>query len=173
MTRNHKTAFAALLCVSLMLGLSYAAVPLYDIFCRVTGYGGTTQRAHALPSTPLARIITIRFDANRNRHMPWAFSAPTESISLPVGESGLAFYHARNISDSIITGTASFNVAPAEAGIYFSKIDCFCFTEQTLAPGQEVDLPVSFFVDPEIINDRNLRGIDTITLSYTFFEAAN
>lgn len=172
MTRNLRTAFIALLFVPLMLGLSYAAVPLYDIFCRVTGYGGTTQRADVLPDVPyVGRQITVRFDANRNRNLPWDFTAPVESVTLSVGTSGLVFFHARNFSTRPITGTASFNVTPAEAGLYFSKIDCFCFTEQTLYPDEEVDLPVSFFIDPAIVEDHGLQFLDTITLSYTFFES--
>ena len=168
---NRKVATSAAMMAVLMIGAAYAAVPLYDLFCRVTGFGGTTQVAQAAPGVASERIVTIRFDATVNRKMPWDFAAPIDPIDVKVGESGLAFYRAHNLTDQTITGTATYNVSPAKAGIYFSKIDCFCFTEQVLAPGQSVDIPVIFFVDPDILTDREMDDVKTITLSYTFFKA--
>ena len=170
--RNRRTAIGAAGLAVLMIGAAYAAVPLYDLFCRVTGYGGTTQIASAAPATAAARKITIRFDASLNRHMPWSFEAPEQPVQIAIGEQGLAFYEAHNPTDARITGTATYNVSPSKAGIYFSKIDCFCFTEQVLEPGQRVDMPVSFFVDPEILTDPEMDDVKTITLSYTFFKAS-
>ena len=152
-----------------MVGLSYAAVPLYQLFCQVTGYGGTTQRAEQAPDTVLDRTITVRFDANVGRGMDWNFRPVQRKQVLKIGESSLAFYEAKNISKRKLTGTATFNVSPQAAGSYFSKIECFCFTEQTLEPGQLVDMPLTFFVDPDIMNDPQARNIRVITLSYTFF----
>ena len=169
--RNRKVASGAAVMAVLMVGAAYAAVPLYDLFCRVTGYGGTTQIAEAAPATASERMVTIRFDASLNRNMPWVFDAPEAPMDVKVGESNLAFYQARNLTDETITGTATYNVSPAKAGMYFSKIDCFCFTEQVLEPGASVFMPVSFFVDPEILTDSEMDDVKTITLSYTFFRA--
>jgi len=152
-----------------MVGLSYAAVPLYQIFCQVTGYGGTTQRAERAPDTVLDRKITIRFDANVGRGMGWKFRPVQRSMELKIGESALAFYEAKNLTKTKLTGTATFNVSPVAAGSYFNKIECFCFTEQTLEPGARADMPVTFFIDPKIVNDPEARNIKEITLSYTFF----
>ncbi|MFT6558133.1 cytochrome c oxidase assembly protein [Sneathiella sp.] len=152
-----------------MVGMAYAAVPLYDLFCRVTGYGGTTQQASIASDVILEREITVGFDANTSRKMPWEFKPVKKTITLKIGQTGLAFYEAYNPTDQTITGTASFNVTPQKVGQYFTKIDCFCFTEQTLKPGQRVDMPVTFFVDPEIASDPNTKEVETITLSYTFF----
>ena len=171
---NARVASGAALMALLMIGAAYASVPLYDLFCRVTGYGGTTQVADIAPGAvngAAARMITVRFDASLNRQLPWAFEAPDSAVELPIGESGLAFYSAKNLTDRQITGTATYNVSPDKAGYYFSKIDCFCFTEQVLEPGQSVDMPVSFFVDPEILTDPEMDDVKTITLSYTFFRA--
>lgn len=177
---NARVASGAALMALLMIGAAYASVPLYDLFCRVTGYGGTTQVAEIAPGAVNGavngkppRMITVRFDASLNRQLPWAFEAPDSAVELPIGESGLAFYSAKNLTDRQITGTATYNVSPDKAGYYFSKIDCFCFTEQVLEPGQSVDMPVSFFVDPEILTDPEMDDVKTITLSYTFFEAPN
>ena len=170
---NRRVAVFAGSMALAMVGVAYAAVPLYDLFCRVTGFGGTTQVAEAAPGAVSDRVITVRFDASLNRKMPWRFDAPDAAVALPVGESGLAFYRAENPTDRAITGTATYNVSPPEAGYYFSKIDCFCFTEQVLQPGQSVDMPVSFFIDPEILTDREMDDVKTITLSYTFFEASS
>ncbi len=168
---NARVASGAAFVAVLMIGAAYAAVPLYDLFCRVTGFGGTTQVAEMAPGKASERLITIRFDASLNRKLPWKFEAPETSVSLPVGESGLAFYSAKNMTDRTITGTATYNVSPDKAGYYFSKVDCFCFTEQVLAPGEAVDMPVSFFIDPEILTDPEMDDVKSITLSYTFFEA--
>jgi cytochrome c oxidase assembly protein subunit 11 len=154
-----------------MVGLAYASVPLYRIFCQVTGYGGTTMAADAGSDVVLDRTVTIRFDANTARDMPWQFQAQQRRMTLKIGETGLAFYRASNPTAKAVTGTATFNVTPPQAGAYFNKIECFCFTEQTLEPGASADMPVSFFVDPAIVDDPELAGIGTITLSYTFFPA--
>ena len=152
-----------------MLGLTAAAVPLYRLFCQVTGYGGTTQVAEALPQQPLAQTIKVRFNADVDPALPWSFRPVQREIEVRIGEQHLAFYRARNDSDRPIVGQAVYNVTPFKAGAYFDKIACFCFEEQRLAPGEEVDMPVSFFVDPAIVDDPGTRGLTTITLSYTFF----
>ncbi len=152
-----------------MVGMAYAAVPLYDLFCRVTGYGGTTNTAEVAPAAAIDRSMTIRFDSNINRGLAWEFKPVELSQEIKVGESGLAFYQARNLSDETLVGTATYNVTPQSAGYYFNKIDCFCFTEQVLRPGEVVDMPVTYFVDPEIEDDKNLDHVTTITLSYTFY----
>ena len=170
---NIRVAGGAAMMALTMIGAAYVAVPLYDLFCRVTGFGGTTQVAEAAPGAVSDRLMTVRFDASLNRRLPWDFEAPEAAVDIPVGESGLAFSRARNKTDRTITGTATYNVTPEQAGIYFSKIDCFCFTEQVLEPGQAVDMPVSFFIDPEILTDPEMDDVKTITLSYTFFEAAD
>lgn len=151
-----------------MVGLSYAAVPLYDLFCRVTGFGGTTQVAAEKSATVSQRPIKVRFDAMVT-NIDWAFQPAQRQIELNVGENAVAFYRATNQSSQPLTGTATFNVTPLKAGAYFSKVECFCFTEQTLEPGQSVEMPVAFFVDPEIDTDPNLNDVKTITLSYTFY----
>ena len=152
-----------------MVGLAYASVPLYDLFCRVTGYGGTTQQASIAPDVVLDREMIIEFDANTSRGMPWDFKPATHQVTLKVGETGMAFFEAYNPTRKTIKGTATFNVTPQKVGQYFTKIDCFCFTEQVLKPGERVDMPVTFFVDPEIDSDPNAREVKVITLSYTFF----
>lgn len=152
-----------------MIGLAYASVPLYQWFCQVTGYGGTTQTANVSPDKVLDREITVRFNSDVNSKLPWRFQPKQLSMKLKIGEERLAFYSATNQGDESLTGTATFNVTPAKAGAYFNKIDCFCFTEQTLDAGKSANMPVSFFIDPEIANDRNLDDVTTITLSYTFF----
>ena len=156
-----------------MVGLSYAAVPLYDLYCRVTGYGGTPQRADAAPTTISDRVITVRFDTNTDAALPWTFQPEKRSVQVKVGENRLVFFQAVNNSDRAIVGHATFNVVPDRAGRYFSKIQCFCFTEQKLDPGQSVEMPVSFFIAPEILSDRDGDSIQEITLSYTFYPAAN
>jgi cytochrome c oxidase assembly protein subunit 11 len=168
--RNGLTALVAASVVVGMVGVAYAAVPLYQLFCQVTGFGGTTQVADAAPSEIGSRVITVRFNADTARGLGWNFRPQQRSITLRVGEQALAFYEASNPSEHRIVGSATFNVTPDKAGAYFNKIECFCFTEQALEPGQRVDMPVSFFVDPDIVNDRNLDDVKTITLSYTFFE---
>jgi len=153
-----------------MVGLSYAAVPLYDLFCRATGYGGTTMVATEVPNQIGEREMTVRFNANVNRGLPWRFRPVQGSVTVRVGEPTLAFYRVENTSEQTIVGTATYNVTPLKAGEYFSKIDCFCFTEQVLQPGETSELPVSFFVDPSIVDDPEMDRITTLTLSYTFFE---
>jgi cytochrome c oxidase assembly protein subunit 11 len=170
--RNRIMALACFGVVAGMVGLAYASVPLYRIFCQVTGYGGTTRAAVEAPAQPIARMVTVRFDANAAKALGWRFSAPGEAQHLAIGETGMAYFHAVNDSARTVTGTATFNVTPDWAGSYFNKIECFCFTEQTLAPGEAVDMPVVFFIDPEIVEERAAGGDITITLSYSFYPAA-
>lgn len=165
-----KTAAVLALVAGLMLSLSFAAVPFYDWFCRVTGYGGTTGVADAAPDQILDQTIKVRFDASRAAGMPWEFTAQQVEMTLRIGENGLAFYEAYNPTDKPVAGTASYNVMPDNAGAYFIKIQCFCFTEQILQPGERVVMPVSFFVDPSIMENEEARAIKEITLSYTFHE---
>ena len=167
--QHRKVAIRAASIAVVMLGMAYAAVPLYQIFCQVTGFAGTTQRATAAPDMVLDRKITIRFDSNIAHGLGWTFGPTERTVDVNIGENKLVFYRASNPSDQPVTGTASFNVAPEAAGRYFNKIECFCFTEQTLKSGESVEMPVSFFVDPEIVNDGDTRHITQITLSYTFY----
>ncbi len=153
-----------------MFGLAFGFVPLYRIFCDITGFGGATQTAIAAPSQIIDRKITVRFDSNTSPNLPWEFKPEQKDITLKVGEQALAFFYAKNISDHDIKGTSTFNVTPVKAAPYFNKVQCFCFEEQTIAPGEKKQFPVTFFVDPEIENDKNLDEIKTITLSYTFFK---
>ena len=177
--RNRRVGLYGLLGALAMLGLGYAAVPLYDLFCRVTGFGGTTQKAteqeanlaERMALSAGAREISIRFDASTARDMPWTFQPEQITDKVQIGVRDLAFYTARNDSGVPVTGTATFNVEPEQAGKYFHKIQCFCFTEQVLQPGQEVRMPVLYFVDPAILDDPNARDIQQITLSYTFHKA--
>jgi len=170
MTRNANTAINCLALALAMLGLAYASVPLYDLFCRVMGYGGTTQVAlHAPGAVGGNKRIHIRFNADTNADLPWAFAPGETAIDVRVGEQNLTHYVAENKSDKPVTGTAIYNVVPHGAGMYFMKIACFCFEEQTLSAKQKVDMPVSFFVDPKILDDPEMKDVDTITLSYTFF----
>ena len=168
MNRNNRTVLQLVGVVLVMGALSWAAVPFYSWFCRVTGFGGTTMVADAASDVVLDETIRVRFDANVDRNMGWSFRPLQREIELKIGENGLAFYEAINTSDVPITGTASYNVAPEVAGYYFAKIECFCFTEQTLQPGERIEMPVSFFVDPELVNDRDAGRVRNITLSYTF-----
>jgi cytochrome c oxidase assembly protein subunit 11 len=170
-TKNRRVALSTLGAVVAMVGLSFASVPLYDLFCRVTGFGGTTQQASTGSTVVLDREITVRFDASINKGLPWSFRA-AQPQTVKVGETNLAFYKSESLSDRATRGTASFNVTPLKAGEYFVKIDCFCFTDQTLGPGQAVDMPVTFYVDPAIADDPDLDDTNTITLSYTFFPKA-
>jgi len=156
-----------------MVGMAYASVPLYDLFCRVTGYGGTTQLVQYDPGQVLDREVTVRFDASRSRGFPWEFEPLQTEMQVRVGETALAFYRATNTSDRPVTGIASYNVTPFKMGPYFSKLECFCFTEQTLDPGQSMDMPVIFFVDPLMDEDDRLDDIRTVTLSYTFWESGD
>lgn len=152
-----------------MVGLSFAAVPLYRIFCQTTGYGGVPQQAEAAPGTVLDRTITVRFDANVDRKLPWTFEPVQRVMDVKIGESNLAFFRAINNTDEPVTGSAGFNVAPGIAGRYFTKIECFCFTKQRLAAGESIEMPVTFFVDPKIVDDESAKNISEITLSYTFY----
>lgn len=169
MSKNTKTAMIVASVVFGMVGVSFAAVPLYDAFCRVTGWGGTTQRAEIAPEETLAREITVQFDATVGRGLGWRFQPQEYSQTLRVGAAGLVFYEAENLSDRPVKGMATFNVSPAKAGLYFSKIECFCFTEQILQPGEKMLMPVTYFVDPAMADDLNMDDVQTITLSYTFF----
>jgi len=176
MSRKNNTRVAvALLGVSAgMLGLGFAAVPLYDLFCRVTGFGGTTQRATLVQAAEAAALsagaptISIRFDANTAPDVPWTFRPRQVTDTVQIGQRDMAIFEAKNLSSVPVTGTASFNVEPEQAGAYFNKIQCFCFTEQTLQPGQEVTMPVVYFVDPKALDDPNMQHVEQITLSYTF-----
>lgn len=168
---NRRTAVVLVAVVFAMVGLTAASVPLYRLFCQVTGYGGTTQTAAAAPARILEREIRVRFSADTNSALPWTFRPAQGDMTLKVGETGLAYFTVRNDADRPVTGTATFNVTPDKAGLYFTKIDCFCFTEQKLGPGEEAEMPVTFFVDPAIADDPNLDDVTTITLSYTFFPA--
>jgi cytochrome c oxidase assembly protein subunit 11 len=165
---SHATALICVAVIAGMVGLSFAAVPLYALFCQVTGFGGTTQRADGPAGRVLDRKVTIRFDANTNG-LDWRFGPRTRTVTLRVGETGEAIFRAENLSDAPLTGTAAFNVTPEQVGAYFTKIACFCFTEQTLQPGETLDMPVVFYVDPAIAEDDELDFVRTITLSYTFF----
>ncbi|WP_439817391.1 cytochrome c oxidase assembly protein [Zavarzinia sp. CC-PAN008] len=157
----------------LMLGLAYASVPLYELFCRVTGFAGTPVRAALAPGAVGDRKITVRFDANTDPGLPWRFHAEQATMTVAVGEDRLAFYKAENLTDGPVMGRATYNVVPEKASPYFAKIACFCFDEQTLQANQSVDMPVSFFIDPAINDDPNLDGLTTVTLSYTFFRATD
>lgn len=153
-----------------MASLSFAAVPFYDWFCRVTGFGGTTAVAEAGSDVVLDRTVKVRFDASLEQGMPWTFKPVVPSMEIRIGETGLAFYEAHNPTSRPVAGTASFNVFPYAAGGYFTKIACFCFTEQVLQPGETVQMPVSFYVDPAMVEDREGRFVNEIVLSYTFHE---
>ncbi len=153
-----------------MVGLSFAAIPLYEAFCRITGFGGTPLRSDVASTRVLNEAIKVRFDSNTDPKLPWIFKPVQTEMELPIGETGLAFYTATNTSDRPVAGTSTFNVTPLKIGGYFVKIDCFCFTEQVLMPGESVEMPVSFYVDPAIRDDRETEEVKGITLSYTFFE---
>ncbi len=171
--QNQKVLVICSAIVVGMVGMAYAAVPLYDLFCRVTGYGGTTQIAQYDSSAILDREVTVRFSATNARDFPWEFEPLQNQMTVRVGETALAFYRATNTTDEPITGIASYNVSPFKMGPYFSKLECFCFTEQTLQPGQSMDMPVIFFVDPQMDEEERLDDITTLTLSYTFFRAGD
>jgi cytochrome c oxidase assembly protein subunit 11 len=173
LTRNDAVLAGCFAVVVGMVGASYAAVPLYYMFCRATGYGGTPNRADAAPGATGDRVITVRFDTNVDPALPWSFAPETRSVQVKIGEDRLVFFRAVNKSDVAITGHAAFNVAPDTAARYFTKIQCFCFTEQRLEAGESVDMPVSFFVAPAILSDRADDNLTEITLSYTFYPATN
>lgn len=170
---NRRMALTAAMVVAIvigMTGLGFAAVPLYDAFCKVTGYGGTTREASAASARVIDRTINVRFDSNVAHDLPIEFT-PARATTLRLGETGLAFYRVRNTSDQPVTAIASYNVAPHIAGQYFQKLECFCFQERTLAPGEEAELPVVFFVDPELASNPDTAEVDTVTLSYTYFRS--
>ncbi len=170
-TRNRKLAFNLLLLATGMLMLAYASVPLYRLFCQVTGFGGTPDIAASAPSNISDRQITIRFNADIDKNLPWAFAPESTTKKVYIGEESLTYYTAENKADAPVTGHAVYNVVPHKAGPYFAKIECFCFQDQTLNAKQSVHMPISFFVDPAILEDPEMRDVDTITLSYTFFKA--
>ena len=164
----NRTAAQAVSVVVLMGGLAWASVPFYDWFCRVTGFGGVTNVASTGSDVVLDETITVRFESSTARDMPWTFTPVQREMEVRIGETVLAFYEATNPTDQPIAGTASYNVAPYEAGGFFDKIDCFCFEMQVLQPGETINMPVTFFVDPEIVDDYEGQYIHTITLGYTF-----
>lgn len=172
--RNRAVAGVLVVVVAGMVGLAYASVPLYRLFCQLTGYGGTPRIEAARvvgPAAADAAEVVVRFDANIAPDLPWQFQPEARAVRVRVGEQALAFYRARNLSDRLVTGNATFNVTPLKAGQYFVKIDCFCFQEQTLQPGQEVDMPVTFVVEPALATSPETRDVREITLSYTFFRS--
>ena len=169
--QNKKVIFIITFVGMLMLSLSYAAVPLYDIFCRVTGFGGTTQIASSAPGSSGHPNINIRFESNITDSLNWDFYSKTKTVKIPMGEEKTIYYFAKNLSDKPIVGTATFNVTPAKAGQYFMKIDCFCFVEQLLNPGESMNMPVTFFIDPDLYKDENVQEVNEITLSYTFMKS--
>jgi cytochrome c oxidase assembly protein subunit 11 len=168
---NRQVVLVCLTALLTMGAMTWAAVPLYRIFCQVTGFGGTTQRAEVAPGVAGERVIAVRFDANTAASLPWSFHPEQLEMNVKLGEQNLAFYRAASRSSDETMGSAIFNVTPAEAGAYFNKIQCFCFNEQRLKPGETVDMPVVFFIDPKIEQDPDLRTLTTITLSYTFYPA--
>ena len=169
--QNKKVIFIITFIGMLMLSLSYAAVPLYDIFCRVTGFGGTTQIASSAPGSSGHPNNNIRFESNITDSLNWDFYSKTKTVKIPMGEEKTIYYFAKNLSDEPIVGTATFNVTPAKAGQYFMKIDCFCFVEQLLNPGESMNMPVTFFIDPDLYKDENVQEVNEITLSYTFMKS--
>ena len=177
--RNRRTGTILLAVAAAMLAMGYAAVPLYRLLCQVTGFGGTTQRATEVQAADAAArsaggaTISIRFDANVARDMPWGFKPLQATDRVAIGQRDMAIFTARNDTPIPITGTATFNVEPEQAGKYFNKVQCFCFTEQTLQPGQEVRMPVIYYIDPAALDDPNMDGVGQITLSYTFHKATD
>jgi cytochrome c oxidase assembly protein subunit 11 len=173
--KNARLAWSLAAAVGGMLALAYAASPLYDMFCRATGFGGTPQvaqeGAQGAGRPVLSRTVNVRFDSNVDANLPWRFTPLEREVKVKLGEERLVHYRVTNVSQRPIVGTATYNVTPETAGAWFNKLQCFCFTEQLLLPGQSMDMPVVFFVDPEMDKDRRYDNIRTVTLSYTFFEA--
>ena len=169
--RNRRTALGVGAFVCGMVGLAYASVPLYDMFCRATGFGGTPQVAQEGERPVLSRTVIVRFDSNVDGNLPWRFTPLEREVKVKLGEERLVHYRVTNVSQRPIVGTSTYNVTPETAGAWFNKLQCFCFTEQLLLPGQSMDMPVVFFVDPEMDKDRRYDNVRTVTLSYTFFEA--
>ena len=169
--RNLRTGFVAVLIALAMLALGFAAVPLYRMFCQLTGFAGTTQRSETgvAPGGVVGKLINVRFDGNVSPSLPWRFAPEKNVARVAIGARQMAFFTATNLSNEPITGTASFNVTPDQAGQYFTKIQCFCFTSQTLKPGETVRMPVIYYVDPAMLKDKDARNFNEITLSYTFY----
>jgi len=170
--RHRVVAISCAAFVLTMVGAAYAAVPLYQMFCQVTGFGGATTRAETAPTTTLDRVVEVRFDANVAPGVPWSFEPEVPSMQVRIGETKLAYYKVHNRGKEAVTASATYNVTPAQSGYYFAKMQCFCFTDQTLQPGETLDMPVVFFVDPALADDPEMAGLKTITLSYTFFAKA-
>ena len=169
--KNARLAWTLAAAVGGMLALAYAASPLYDMFCRATGFGGTPQIAQEGERPVLSRTVNVRFDSNVDANLPWRFTPLEREVKVKLGEERLVHYRVTNLSQRPIVGTSTYNVTPETAGAWFNKLQCFCFTEQLLLPGQSMDMPVVFFVDPEMDKDRRYDNVRTVTLSYTFFEA--
>jgi cytochrome c oxidase assembly protein subunit 11 len=169
--KNARLAWTLAAAVGGMLALAYAASPLYDMFCRATGFGGTPQVAQEGERPVLSRTVNVRFDSNVDANLPWRFTPLEREVKVKLGEERLVHYRVTNVSQRPIVGTSTYNVTPETSGPWFNKLQCFCFTEQLLLPGQSMDMPVVFFVDPEMDKDRRYDNIRTVTLSYTFFEA--
>ena len=169
--KNTKTLLMVFGAVFFMVGLAFASVPLYDLFCRVTGFGGTTQLSTSLPDKILDRKMTVRFNTDVNRKLPWDFHAETSNITLNIGQDALINFKAKNTAANPNAGTAVYNVTPAKAGKYFHKTQCFCFDYKILKPGEDVNMPVLFYIDPSIADDPNMEDVTTITLSYNFFQS--
>jgi cytochrome c oxidase assembly protein subunit 11 len=169
---NRTVVFACLASLAVMGGVTAYSPTLYKIFCQVTGYGGTTQRVVEKSYKIVDRVITVRFDANVSPNLDWKFEPVQNTIDVKLGENAIAFFRATNLSDKPLTGTAAFNVAPDVMGLYFNKIQCFCFTEQTLQPHQSVEMPVTFYVDPKMLDDRDTRDLGNVALSYVFYPVA-
>lgn len=170
--RHRVVAISCAAFVLTMVGAAYAAVPLYQMFCQVTGFGGATTRAETAPAQTLDRVVEVRFDANVAPGLPWSFEPEVRSMQVKIGETKLAYYRVHNRGKEPVTASATYNVTPAQSGYYFAKMQCFCFTDQTLQPGESLDMPVVFFVDPALADDPEMAGLKTITLSYTFFAKA-
>ncbi|MBC7832994.1 MAG: cytochrome c oxidase assembly protein [Hyphomicrobium sp.] len=170
--RHGAVAAVCALMVLTMAGLSFAAVPLYRLYCQVTGFQGTTQKADKASDVVLDRMVKVHFDANTAAELPWTFEPMQSSLEVKVGENMLAFYKATNNSDKPTTGTAVFNVTPDSVGTHFNKVQCFCFTEQRLEPGQSIEMAVSFFVDPAFVTDEETKNLSELTLSYAFYPLA-
>jgi cytochrome c oxidase assembly protein subunit 11 len=170
--RNRWVAYGLTGFVALMVGAAFAAVPLYQMFCQATGYGGTTRIASDNPKGVIARKMTVRFDSNVDRNLPWSV-VPAQPITDEIGTVDTINFTAKNMTDKTVTGMAIFNVTPELAGMYFNKIECFCFTKQTLKPGESIQMPVTFFVDPDIAKNQDLETVHDITLSYTFYASEN
>jgi cytochrome c oxidase assembly protein subunit 11 len=171
--KNRRVVVVCLSFLVVMTAITAYSPTLYRMFCAVTGYGGTTQRAEESSGKVLDRVFTVRFDSNVSPHLDWKFEPDVTKMDVKIGETGLAFFRATNLSDKTLTGQAGFNVAPQTMGLYFKKIECFCFTEQTLKPHQTVEMPVTFFIDPKMVKDPDTTQLPTVTLSYTFYPVEN